>query len=288
MRVCVLLLVLIIYTALEAVQAAILPTNDTVQPWPEVPLTTPTSIPSIENATPAASASTTRPSGTTVVPPIMASYIVKVPPTASTQAPADPNTGTNALKSSNSTNSTSGQILDDTHQLQPGDRISFQIVEDHKDPVSLTVTDSRELDIPYIGRVSVDGKTCKQLAAELKPMLEKDYYYHATVIVGLDWVNKLRGQAYICGLVHNQGSVNLLFDQNLTAGEAILAMGGLSDFADKKNVKIIRNHTPGSTSTNEVVLMVNMEDILEKGEVDKDIILQPGDFVIVPARMLNF
>ena len=31
-----------------------------------------------------------------------------------------------------------------------------------------------------------------------------------------------------------------------------------------------------------------MVDVLEKGEIDKDIILQPGDFVIVPAKTLNF
>jgi ribosomal protein L16 Arg81 hydroxylase len=31
-----------------------------------------------------------------------------------------------------------------------------------------------------------------------------------------------------------------------------------------------------------------MEDVLEKGQIEKDIVLQPGDFVLVPPRLLNW
>jgi len=37
---------------------------------------------------------------------------------------------------------------------------------------------------PYIGRVAAADKTWQQLAAEMKDLLEKEYYYHATVIIG--------------------------------------------------------------------------------------------------------
>jgi polysaccharide export outer membrane protein len=184
--------------------------------------------------------------------------------------------------------------LDDSHRLEPGDNISFQILEDKKDtyadkkdPVHLSVTDSSEVDFPYVGRISVADKTCQQVAAELKTLLEKDYYYQATVVIGLDSINKVRGRAFVCGLVRTQGSVDILFNHDITAGEAILMMGGLDDFADKKQVKVIRNHDNGGT-TNQQIFVVNMQDVLERGQIDKDIVLQPGDFVIVPARVLNF
>ena len=31
-----------------------------------------------------------------------------------------------------------------------------------------------------------------------------------------------------------------------------------------------------------------MVDILEKGKTEKDMVLQPDDFVIVPSRLINF
>ena len=76
--------------------------------------------------------------------------------------------------------------LNDKRLLINGDRLSFKVVEDEGLPRTLTVTDSSEIDVPYIGRVSAANKTCKQFALHVKRLLEKEYYYQATVIVGLD------------------------------------------------------------------------------------------------------
>src|SRR5213080_4011987 len=77
-------------------------------------------------------------------------------------------------------------VADDKYKRRAGDKISLQILEDRDQPKSLLIADSGELDAPYIGRVAAAEKTCKQLAAELKALLEKEYYYHATVIISLD------------------------------------------------------------------------------------------------------
>jgi protein involved in polysaccharide export with SLBB domain len=189
-------------------------------------------------------------------------------------------------KSTNQVHVTSGYVLDDKHQLEPGDKISFQIVEDQDPPISLIVADSSELDVPYVGRISVAGKTSRQVAEMLKGMLEKDYYYRATVIIGLDSVNKVRGKIYIWGQVHNQGPIEMLFNENLTAGQAILRAGGFGDFADKKKVKVVRN--PSGTDAAKQVFLINMVDVLESGKIELDLPLQPGDFIIVPSRLVNF
>ncbi len=198
------------------------------------------------------------------------------------------NTGSINLSetSTNLVRAASGYVLDDKHVLEPGDKISFQIVEDQDPPISLTVADSSELDVSYVGRVSVAGKTCRQVAEMLKVMLEKDYYYRATVIVGLDSVNKVRGQVYILGQVRTQGPIDILFNEDLTAGQAVLRAGGFGDFADKKKVKVVRN--PRGSDTDKRVFLINMVDVLENGKTEKDIPLEPGDFIIVPTRLVNF
>ena len=183
-------------------------------------------------------------------------------------------------------NAGSSYALDDKHVLGPADVISFQILEDRDPAIQLLVADSGELEVPYIGRISVENKTCKQLAKDLKGLLEKEYYYQATVIVGLNLVNKVRGKVYVWGQVQKQGPVDLLFDQKLTAGKAILMAGGFGDFANKKKVKIVRGAKDGKGDAQS--FEVNMVDVLENNKTDRDIVLEPDDFIIVLARAVNF
>ena len=86
-----------------------------------------------------------------------------------------------------------------------GDHLSFRIVEDEEDPKPLLVTDSGDLEFPYIGRFPAVDKTCRQLARELKAELEKEYYYHATVIIAVDVMAKNRGRVYLVGPVRMPG-----------------------------------------------------------------------------------
>jgi protein involved in polysaccharide export with SLBB domain len=179
---------------------------------------------------------------------------------------------------------TATYALDDKHRLAPGDSVSFQILEDKNPPKSLVVTDSGELNVPYIGRVNVANQTCQQVAQKLKVALERDYYYRATVILGLDVASKVVGRVYVVGQVRLQGAIEIPSEENFTVGKAILCAGGFGDFADKKNVTLVRS----SPSGNRLTFQLNMVDILDKGQTEKDKSLQKGDFIIVPSRLVNF
>jgi len=179
---------------------------------------------------------------------------------------------------------TTAYSLDDKHKLTAGDKVSFQILEDRDPAKSLTVTDSGELDVPYVGRVVAQSKTCKQLADELKVSLEKEYYYRASVVIGLDAVSKVRGRLYIWGQVRNQGPIEIPTGENLTVGKSILRAGGFADFANKKKVKLVRTNPDGTNQT----FLLNMVEIMESGRTELDLEVQEGDSIIVPARLINF
>ncbi|HWI60045.1 MAG TPA: polysaccharide biosynthesis/export family protein [Bacillota bacterium] len=183
--------------------------------------------------------------------------------------------------------SLSSYVSDDKYKLRVGDKVSLQILEDREDPKGLMVADSGELDIPYIGRIPAADKTCKQLAAELKTQLEKEFYYRATVIVALDTANKLLGRVYVWGQVKNQGPVDLVVGENLTAGKAILRAGGFGDFANKKKVRVVRGAGANGASPKQV-FELNMVEILEEGKTEKDVPLQPDDSIIISSRLVNF
>jgi len=182
--------------------------------------------------------------------------------------------------------SLSSYLPDDKYKLRPGDKVSLQILEDRDAAKTLLVTDSGELDVPYIGRVAAADKTCKQFAEEFKQQLEKDYYYRATVILALDTANRLLGRVYIWGQVRNQGAIDLAMNENLTAGKAILRLGGFGDFANKKKVKVVR--TPVASGSARQTFELNMIEILEQGMTEKDLLLRPDDLIIVPSRLINF
>jgi protein involved in polysaccharide export with SLBB domain len=205
------------------------------------------------------------------------------------QAPPFAPTNPASATRTNGSTVTHGEVplantLDDKHKLSPGDKISFQIVEDRDPAKSLTVTDSGELDVPYVGRLPATGKTCRQLAVELKTLLEKDYYYRASVVIGLDAASKVRGKVYIWGQVRNQGPIDIPTGENFTVGKAILRAGGFADFANKKKVKLIRNDADGIKETHEL----NMVDILENGKTEWDMVVKEEDFIIVSTRLVNF
>jgi polysaccharide export outer membrane protein len=173
---------------------------------------------------------------------------------------------------------TSMNVLDDTRTLRVGDQLSVRILEDKKAPFFLTVTDSGEVEVPLIGRVSAKTKTCKSLAYAIKAPLERDYYYKATVIIGLDQAGlKSPGRVYLTGQVRTQGPLDIPPDEILTVSKAILRAGGFGDFANQKSVKLVRTRN-GTTTTK----IVNCVLIFKKAKVELDLPLERATRLLFP------
>jgi protein involved in polysaccharide export with SLBB domain len=153
------------------------------------------------------------------------------------------------------------------------------VLEDRDPPKSLLLAESGDLDAPYVGRVPADGVTCKQLASVLKTELEKEYYYQATVIIGLESSARRAGRVYVWGQVRNRGPIDLAPNESLTVAQAILKAGGFVEGANKKKVKVVRGGADGSAKES---FELNMAEILDDGKTEKDVPLRPDDFVIVP------
>jgi polysaccharide biosynthesis/export protein len=171
--------------------------------------------------------------------------------------------------------------LDEKKRLGPNDFVSFRVVEDRdNDSQRLRVSDNGELEVPYIGPVPAEGKTCKELAYNIKAALEKEYYYHATVILALDRVSeKSRGKVYVYGSVKAQGPQEIPADENYTASKAVIRAGGFGDFANKRKVKVTRKNGQDFT--------VDLKRVIEEGHTGEDVILQPDDQIYVPQRLIN-
>jgi polysaccharide export outer membrane protein len=177
------------------------------------------------------------------------------------------------------------ESLDNHQKLGPGDKITYRVIEDQDEPRSLLITDSGDLEVPYLGLVHAAGKTSMELAREVKGMLEKDLYYRATVMVSAEAINKTRatGKVYVTGQVQHSGGFDVPAGETVTVSRAILNAGGFSDFSDKRHVRLIRK-----TGAGEETKMVNVQEVLEKGKLAEDLVVQAGDLIVVPERLVKW
>ena len=202
-----------------------------------------------------------------------------------------PKVATNIANSTNFVASSMG-ALDDKHKLASGDRLSYRVIEDQIDtkeplePKVLFVADTGDLEIPFLGRFPAVGKNCKQLAHEIKAALEKDYYYQATVVIAVELRAKRSGAVYVVGQVRLTGPVDMPGDERLTLSKAVLRAGGFTDYADKRHVKVTRkvDADAGASKT----FTVDLNEVLEEGKTDKDLLLEPGDTIFVASRLFKF
>lgn len=176
-------------------------------------------------------------------------------------------------------------LVDPNRRLHEGDELTFKIEEDREPTIPLVVSHAGELIIDPLERpVKVAGMTTNQAESEIRRLLEKDYYYKATVRLTLSRANVSATMSYIYldGKVGRVGPLQLFQERPMKLSEAILTAGGFTQYADKKRVKVIRTTRDGSK-----VINVDMGR-MDKGDVTGDIFLQPGDRVVVPEKWIVY
>jgi polysaccharide biosynthesis/export protein len=223
------------------------------------------------------------------VSPAAASHtpVASLPEQPVMSAPVMTNTVAADATANNSTNPM--DALDDQYRLAVGDSVDYQVLEDKEDPddsgeaQSIVVTDSGDVQVPYVGRYSAEGKTCKELANQLKVELEKKYYYKATVIISVKSMTS-KGVIYVMGGVKVPGPLELPRDEELTISKAVMRAGGFDDFADGKHVQVTRKTESGTND----VFTVNVSAVLDKHKIEDDQNAEPGDFIYVPEKTFRY
>lgn len=186
-------------------------------------------------------------------------------------------------------------VLDNSQPIEPGDLISMRIVEDRREPLQLRVGATGEVNAPHIGLIRAAGRTCRELAFSIKRELEKHYYKTATVVVAIDLKRQDDPNSRIriatseidfftvYGQVLRQGKYELPADEDITISQAILRAGGFAQFANPQRVKLVRK-TPQGNKT----IVVNLDQIMRRGNLEYDIYVRNNDVIIVDEKKVNF
>lgn len=167
------------------------------------------------------------------------------------------------------------------------DLLLYRVLEDRDPPIKLQVSETGTVCIPYYGELSVAGKTLAEAKASITLALEDSFYKKATVFLSLEQDNDMLTPSlvYLGGKVNKVGPIPLDPMKQNTVTKVILAAGGFADFADDSKVKLVRK----SPDTGIVkTFHVDVAAVLEKGELDQDLEVIDGDFIMVSKRLFNW
>jgi protein involved in polysaccharide export with SLBB domain len=178
-------------------------------------------------------------------------------------------------------------MADPNRRLQQGDELTIKIEEDREASIPLIVSHTGEIVVEPLERpVKVAGLTTTQATSTIKSLLEKDYYYHATVRLTLERANyaATMGTVSLSGEVARIGMLPIYPEKPLKLSEAILQAGGLGKYAKGSQVKSMRAKPGGETET----ILVDYDAIVKKAKLHLDVFLKDGDRIFVPTRFFQY
>jgi polysaccharide biosynthesis/export protein len=157
-----------------------------------------------------------------------------------------------------------------TYVIGPDDTLYISVWKEPDLTETLPVRADGKISMPLLNDVQAAGLTPMQLGAALTDKLKK-YVSDPHVTIVVTQMNSQR--VYVTGEVLHPGAMNLT--PNMTVLQA-LSSAGFTQFANTKGIYVLRNE-----HGNENRLAVNYKKLI-KGEGGQNIVLKPGDTIVVP------
>lgn len=160
--------------------------------------------------------------------------------------------------------------ITDDYRLGPGDKLRVEVYKDPQLSQSVQVRPDGKITLPLVGDLDATGNTPIELRDRIAKAL-KEYITNPTVTVIV--VEADSAHAFVMGEVARPGAIPLNGPTSVL--QALAMAGGFKEFANTKDVKVLR-----PTSTGLQTLRFNYKDVVN-GDA-KPFFLHPGDTVIVP------
>jgi len=166
----------------------------------------------------------------------------------------------------------------DDYVIGPGDRLQV-FVWGHDDLTStVTVRPDGEMSTPLVEDMRAAGKTPTELARAVENVLS-DYVRTPTVtIIVQQFVGEYDRQIRVVGQATEPQALS--YRNGMTLLDVMIEVGGLSEFASGNKAKIVRKKNGG-----EEIIKVRINDLLNKGRMDQNVRMMPGDVLIIPESI---
>jgi polysaccharide export outer membrane protein len=136
----------------------------------------------------------------------------------------------------------------------------------------VTVRPDGRITIPVIGEIHAAGLRPEALQEQVHAAASK-YLTDVNVAIVVREINSRK--IFVTGRVNTPGPHPLT--GLLTVVQAIALAGGLTEFANDRNITVLRTDSTGTRS-----FKVNYRDIARGRNLQQNIVLLPGDTIVVP------
>ncbi len=159
--------------------------------------------------------------------------------------------------------------------IGPGDQLSIFVWRNPEISGSFIVRPDGKVTTSLVEDIAVSGKTPSMLARHIEQELSK-YINNPRVTVSVNsFSGPLSEQVRVIGEATNPAAIN--YTQHLTLLDLMIAVGGLTEFADGDNAVLIRRINGQQKS-----FALHLERLVKDGDINKNIDMLPGDIVIIP------
>ncbi len=133
---------------------------------------------------------------------------------------------------------------------------------------------------PLITDMPAVGKTPTMLAEDIKLQLSQYIQEPIVSVIVNSFAGTFSQQVRIVGATEKPASIP--YRANMTLLDAMIAVGGLSEFAAGNRAKLVRFD---KVSGRQQEYPIKLGDLIKKGDSRANVLLQPGDVIIIPESM---
>jgi len=160
------------------------------------------------------------------------------------------------------------------YRIGPGDTLKVSVFQNDELTATLPVRPDGKISTPLVEDMVAVGKTPSQLARDIEKSLAV-YIKAPKVSVVVTNALSVYSQVKVIGQVKTPQS--LPYRDGMTVLDAVLAVGGLSQFAAGNRAHLVRTEDGKETD-----IKVKLDALLNSGDMKQNLALRPGDVLVVP------
>ncbi|MCL4743898.1 MAG: polysaccharide export protein [Burkholderiaceae bacterium] len=165
-------------------------------------------------------------------------------------------------------------VPDYKYVIGPGDSLNIQVWRNPELSASVPVRPDGKVTAPLIEDLVAIGKNPTALAREIETQLKKYIQDPVVTVIVTSFVGPTSEQVRIVGAAARPAA--LPYRQNMTVLDAMIAVGGITEFAAGNRAVLVRA-AEGNKEYN-----LRLRDLLKRGDVSANVDLRPGDIMIIP------
>ena len=165
--------------------------------------------------------------------------------------------------------------IETPYLVGPGDTVNIVVWRNPELSMSVPVRPDGKITTPLVEDLPASGKTATELARDIEKVLAKYIQSPVVTVIVTGFVGPYSQQVRVIGEAAKPQA--LAFRENMTLLDVMIAVGGITDFADGNKASILR--TVGGTTQQ---FGVRLTDLVRGGDLSASVEMRPGDVLIIP------